>query len=296
MLREHAGRRERVVDEHMFRVGDDSGPTFRVQVFIASGLRPVAVVTQLDNEGMSLTNGAERYAAAVWKRYLPAELLPPIWIARQLMTYGTSEIQKDHGFKHVEFEVTGHGELVAHWGPILNVDEMSQLVGGPVDSTRGAGYIRREREEDPTYRFVPMSVLWLARPRPFREKACMATGTPWWRRLGRQLVRRRTAQTCCWYHGGDWHKVSTVAIDLVDRAYVAGVPHEDVADFAFAQVDRSSLTDWEVEAVYSLLAFPIDPGRGRWPRNRGYVNGQHRAQAMLDAGVRRTLVERLEQT
>jgi hypothetical protein len=39
----------------------------RVQLFTAPGHRPVAVVTQRAEEGPSLTNWAERYAAAVWQ-------------------------------------------------------------------------------------------------------------------------------------------------------------------------------------------------------------------------------------
>jgi hypothetical protein len=30
-----------------------------------------------------------------------------------------------------------------------------------------------------------------------------------------------------------------------------------------------------------------------WPRREGYNNGQHRAQAVLDARVRRALIERI---
>jgi hypothetical protein len=45
---------------------------------------------------------------------------------------------------------------------------------------------------------------------------------------------------------------------------------------------------WELEALDSL----VDPTVGIFVERDGarlvYVNGQHRAQAMLDAGVRRT--------
>ncbi|AJP05367.1 hypothetical protein TU94_32090 [Streptomyces cyaneogriseus subsp. noncyanogenus] len=59
--------------------------TFRPQVFTAPRARPVAVVTQIAGaEGMSLMNGAERFAGGVWERHCPAEDQAPPGVKRQL--------------------------------------------------------------------------------------------------------------------------------------------------------------------------------------------------------------------
>jgi hypothetical protein len=52
-----------------------------------------------------------------------------------------------------------------------------------------------------------------------------------------------------------------------------------------------ALTQWEPDALLSLLEDTICPDAPR-PSPDGYHNGQHRAQALLDAGVRRTNIER----
>jgi hypothetical protein len=54
--------------------------------------------------------------------------------------------------------------------------------------------------------------------------------------------------------------------------------------------DAQSLGSWIRQALSSLLEDTIRP-YAPWPLRNGY-NGQHRAQALIDAGVRRTLVER----
>lgn len=46
---------------------------------LPTGVCPVAVVTQLAGESMSLTKGAEKFAGAVWERHRPDEDLPPVW-------------------------------------------------------------------------------------------------------------------------------------------------------------------------------------------------------------------------
>ncbi|MFG2359705.1 hypothetical protein [Streptomyces sp. NPDC048521] len=63
--------RELSVDDPMFTAPGLPG-TFRLQLFTADGARPVAVATQVAGaEGMSLTNGVEKFAGAVWKRHCP---------------------------------------------------------------------------------------------------------------------------------------------------------------------------------------------------------------------------------
>ncbi|WP_194899968.1 hypothetical protein [Catenulispora pinisilvae] len=120
----------------------------------------------------------------------------------------------------------------------------------------------------------------------------MPRGVTWRRRLSRQLRPERGALSCCWYHSGDWHNVKAAAIRLVRAAEQAGVSGDDLPKWCAPQFEALGLTDWETEAIESLMAgpgFAIDPDCDGF-----FTNGQHHAQAMLDAGVRRTVVIRLK--
>ena len=87
--------------------------------------------------------------------------------------------------------------------------------------------------------------------------------------------------------------------ELLERFTRRGVSLVSVADSLDTQSAAGrlvlnimvSVSQWEREALYSLLTDTIRP-HAPWPRREGYNNGQHRAQAMLDAGVRRALIER----
>ncbi|MEU6040598.1 hypothetical protein ABZ801_34885 [Actinomadura sp. NPDC047616] len=66
-----------------------------------------------------------------------------------------------------------------------------------------------------------LPVVLLPRTSPFRTPDCMPEGiSPAWR-LTRQLPlgRRRGLGSCCWYHQGDWRKVSRTAIRLLRRVH-----------------------------------------------------------------------------
>lgn len=289
LLRLHAAPRNQSVDDHMFTVGD--GPaagSFRLQLFTTPGRRPVAVVTQVAGEGASLINRSERYVEAAWKRHCPQEPQPPIWIARQL-----PGADSDFGFLHVQFTAIGAYAVASppRWGPRLTLDELEELVGGQVDPDRGGGYIPRQAPIEPVMRFGPAVVAFLSRPnlsgKLEGEPACMLGGTPWWRRVGRQVVPRRYGQTCCWYHGGDWHEVSRIALHLLRQARAVEPDPDDLPFAALSLAQARGISGWPAEALESLLLDPIQPDR-----ETGYINGRHRIQAMLDAGVRRTLVAR----
>lgn len=116
------------------------------------------------------------------------------------------------------------------WSSITD-ELLEELVGQPVDLSRGDGYVPREPEPVEELHYATAWVIRLPRPRPFRQSGCMPSGTPWWRRLGRQLVPRRTGRDCCWYHGGDWHEVSKRAIRLLRQAQRAGVAVDDIAGY-----------------------------------------------------------------
>jgi hypothetical protein len=121
----------------------------------------------------------------------------------------------------------------------------------------------------------------------------MPVGIPWWRRLVRQLVPSRRIEYCCWYHGGNWHKVSETAIRLVRQSQRNAVPADDIASHVLAQAETEGLTGWELDALDTIVSpadgIQIEPD-GDGDGHRFYINGQHRAQALLDAGVRRTIV------
>lgn len=288
LLREHAGARELVVDEPAFspHLTSYSGRSqCRLQLFTGPGLQPVAVATQTEGDGTSLTNAAEDYLAAVWRRFLPNEPQPPIWIQRQNF-YG-----RDDGFCLVDFTITDTGTPTEpRWQGPFTDEEMTQLVGRPVDGDRGPRP-ELQRDPEPQMFFTPAWVVRLPRPGPGADRGCRPAGISTARVLANQAWPRRGPGPCanrqeCWYHRGDWHTASRAAIRLTTRAVADGVPDEDLALHIADHAERL-LTGWELEAAISLVLYPIQHEERRW-----FINGRHRTQAMLDAGVRRTLVAR----
>ncbi|GIJ49741.1 hypothetical protein Val02_66270 [Virgisporangium aliadipatigenens] len=261
--------------------------TFRLQLFTGDGMRPVAVATQMPGagEGASLTNAAETCAETVWREHFPDAPEPPVWVSHLIL-----EHRRQLSLVTFAADPSARTLRSPGWRPMSPAD-VDALVGQAVDLERGAGFTPPEPEPEPEARFVAYPVVRLPRPAPFREKKCMAAGVPWWRRLGRQLVPRRGGRDCCWYHGGDWHQVNRLALRLVAQFEAAGVSFEDIPRHVLNHPDAQGLTDWEAEALDSLVMDTIRP-HGPWPRDARYNNGNHRAQAMLDAGVRRTLIER----
>ncbi|GAB1646783.1 hypothetical protein [Krasilnikovia sp. MM14-A1259] len=284
------GPRSRTLDEHMYQLPRGTGrrATFRLQLFTAAGLRPVAVATQIPGagEGSSLTNVAEKCAATVWQQHFPDDLTPPIWIAHMIMdghrdlTWVT--FTEDPGAH------TLHDPQWVHLDPA----DVDALVGEPVDLERGAGFVAPEPDPEPEQVYAIVPVVLLPRPHPFRKDACMPAGVRWWRRLSRQVVPLRSARDCCWYHGGDWHVVARLAERLFTQAHAAGLTFDDTMSYMLNHPGAHALPRWEREALHSLVLDTIRP-YGPWPSRKGYNNGQHRAQALIEAGVRRILVERM---
>jgi hypothetical protein len=92
-------------------------------------------------------------------------------------------------------------------------------------------------------------------PRPVR----------WWRRA----LSPRSSRGCCWYHHGDWHTVSELAVSVLAEGAAAGVAAEDMAGFADARAAAASADGWQRQALDSLFNLgtaitPDDEG--------GYVN------------------------
>ncbi|MGW7331952.1 hypothetical protein ACWGIU_25850 [Streptomyces sp. NPDC054840] len=76
------------MDEYMLTAPGLPG-MFRIQLFTAPRARSVGLVTQHVGERMSLLNGAERFAAAVWEQRLPIGGPPAGVGAAQLWPEGT---------------------------------------------------------------------------------------------------------------------------------------------------------------------------------------------------------------
>ncbi|MEV6680724.1 hypothetical protein AB0N09_28240 [Streptomyces erythrochromogenes] len=275
--------RRLVVDDHLFTAPPG---TFRLQLFTADGARPVAVATQAGGEeGMGLMNAAERYAGAVWERHCPDEDLPPVWVEQQLWPDGDQPAR----FRRVDFAgADRYRPSGPRWTAITH-EQLQDLVGVPVATDRGAGYVPRPAEAEPRLVFSAFAVSRLARPNPFREPQCMPAGVAWWRRWMRQLLPRRGARSCCWYHGGDWHTVNALALRALRAARARSVDAEEMRDFAVELAAAAGATDWETTALATLFSTvdAIQPDS-----EGGFINGQHRAQAMLEAGARRTVVLR----
>ncbi|MBM0237508.1 hypothetical protein JNW88_10695 [Micromonospora sp. ATA32] len=273
----------------MFRLDHPWGTprsTFRLQLFKAKERRPVAVVTQVIDEGELVINGAESCAEAVWHAYVPDEAEPPIWVQRLLTRYD------DDGFKLVLFDVVGGQRLQAPRWRALSDSDVDLLVGQSVDRERGIGYDPWPMKQvEDTRRYAAARVADLPRPQPYRA-ACMSPGTPG-RLLAGEGVPSRDGRDCCWYHGGDWHRVSAIAIRLALSVQSAGVPFQEIpAHVPRRAMERLHLSGWERKALDSLLHDPVKVTDERRDRILIFINGQHRVQAMLDAGVQWTLVER----
>lgn len=138
----------------------------------------------------------------------------------------------------------------------------------------------RPAEAEPRLMFEEFALVRLGRPRPFRQPVCMPAGV---------VMPRRSARSCCWYHGGDWHAVSALALAVLRCARAQGVDGDGMKDFATDRAVAAGVTEWQAEALATWFSVgdAIQPGS-----QGGYVNGQHRAQAMLEAGVRRMVVLR----
>ncbi|GAB3286950.1 hypothetical protein GCM10027456_82990 [Kineosporia babensis] len=260
---------------------------FRLQLFTGPGLRPVAVVTQAVGEGLSLTNGAERFAEAVWSRFFADDPQPPLWIQILLMGEGSRT-----RFTPVQFTVAGAHQLASppRWCQSLSSEQLAQLVGGPVETGRGP-YTLPQRPAEPVAVLEPAWVLALPRPDSDADRACNSRTVSTRQALLRQVWPRRGPGACtrpatCWYHGGDWHLVSGTALRLLAAARAENIAREDILHVVLER-GRELVTGWEMEALESLLIEPIHPQR----EDGTFVNGRHRTRVMLETGVRRTLIE-----
>ncbi|MEV4416311.1 hypothetical protein [Catellatospora sp. NPDC049609] len=150
LLYDHASGRELAVDDRQFTVAAGSGwqqATFRLQLFTAADLRPVAVITQVwPREGAGPINHAKRYTTALWRQAVPDQLQPPIVVGRAIIQHDEGEPRELNWtaivFKAVDpvrFELAT-GEPT--WIPLTDA-QLEYLVGRPVDRSRGAALASR---------------------------------------------------------------------------------------------------------------------------------------------------------
>ena len=136
---------------------------------------------------------------------------------------------------------------------------------------------------------IPVSRLPL--PQELQRPPCM-TGRRWRRvhRLLRQLAPRPEVFGCCDYHDMDWADASETAIRLLGAAHAEGLSGEAAGDRVVELARAEGVTGNELDAVECLVT-PVDP---IMLDDDGDINeGRHRIQAMIDQGVRRTVLLRL---
>ncbi len=186
-------------------------------------------------------------------------------------------------------------------------EHMVQQIAGEFGVTRPTIYLPARRQARGGWSGVVTGQAWveqwfydvvavadLPTPEAPEDEGCLSRPVSGWRRRLRQLMPRRGDLDCCWYHGGDWHRASETAIRLVRAAEAAGVTGENVAEHVLAAAEAEGVTGWDLEALDSLITTGYAIILGDDPDDQWYVNGRHRMAAMLDAGVRQTIVARLE--
>jgi hypothetical protein len=286
------GARVRVTDEHMLQVPPAAfnGPiTFRLQLFTAPGLQPVAMATQAEGDAGSIVNFTERALAFVWQEHFADEGHPPLWVVCVL---GSSAEELPHlmlvTFGTISFEE--HRLADPRW-LMLSPKELLHLTGSPADLDRGVGYVPQVEEvpDEIDYVMVPLSEI--PQAHPFRQPGCMSPGlrqAPQIRTISRRTRFGRLLRTkpCCWYHAGDWHKVNNLAESLIAEARTTHP--QNLHDHIVSSLENSKRDSWSDEALWSLFSAPVDLSEG----HRTFINGQHRVQAMRDQGVSRTVVVR----
>jgi hypothetical protein len=286
LLEAHAAVRERTADEHMFSVSMAGHPagSFRLQLFTASGARPVAVVTQMPDEGGSLTNRAEVYAAEVWRRVVPDLAEPPLWVTLELRPGRVGA--RPERFRLVTFDVAGRHDLGSPRWCGMTDEDLARLVGVPVTRDRGEGYRPWPQGPDPEPTYRVAWTLFLPRPRGM-DRGCIRAVPSWWRCLARQAFPCRMARDCCYYHSIDWRRVSAAAIRITRQARREGLSGRALSGRADELAGSEGLAGEEQLALAELLSehSAIVPGRP-------YGNGRHRVTVMLGVGVRRTVIIR----
>jgi hypothetical protein len=220
------------------------------------------------SEGCSLVNGAERYAASVWRTHFPERDEPPLWVQNMLAHRSTM-------LALVAFDAGPDYALTAANWDVINLAHLHRLVGVDVDLERGE---RPAPTPKPVYRmnFVATPVAALPPDEPFRAEDCMQpVRLRRWRHLLARLRPAPAPSTCCWYHGDDWRAANRIALRLLATTPATSTD-PDEWQFELAEAAQAEgLTGWQLEAVQSLFLYLIVLQHDEDEGTTWYVNGQH---------------------
>jgi hypothetical protein len=148
-------------------------------------------------------------------------------------------------------------------------------------------------EYEPRYSF--RWVLMLPRQDPvIAGRQCMS-GMAWRQRLARQIWPRTELRDCCWHHGLGWPQASASAVAIARQIRRERIRGEGgMGDRAFDLIEATGLSGEQRDAVFILVppscGITLDVLAGG---NRlSYIDGRKRSHALMEAGVRRTVVIR----
>lgn len=116
------------------------------------------------------------------------------------------------------------------------------------------------RDPEPVWR-VAWTIL-LPRPEGM-DRGCITTAPPWWRRLARQVIPRRTTWDCCYYHRVNWRQVSAAAIRVTRQARCEGLAGEAFGDRVAVLAAAQGLPEGKRRrwTICSLSIPPSSPAR-----------------------------------
>jgi hypothetical protein len=128
-------------------------------------------------------------------------------------------------------------------------------------------------------------------PEELERPACMVgRRLPGVQRRARQLALRREHLDCCDYHGQDWALASETAIRLLNQTKAEGIEGEPAADRVMELAAAEGISKKDSDAIRCL----VDTSDPLMLDDEGNIyGGRHRIQAMIDQGVRRTILLRL---
>ncbi len=111
-------------------------------------------------------------------------------------------------------------------------------------------------------------------------------------RIVRQLAPRAVLRECCSYHGQDWGYASETAIRLLGIAQGEGLEGEEASDRVTELARAEQLSKGDIKAIRCLVSTSA-PLMLHDDERFIYADGRHRIQAMIDQGVKRTILLRL---